>query len=196
MKAKYAGYEAKKSGGFIELPPVGAYVGVIQGVKIEPTFDKTHDQIVLLLDITEGEYANRYTEQYNDAKERFDNAKSKGVLRITVPEEDDPEDKAWIRRVFEGNLWAVEQSNPGYAWDWEEKKLKGKKVGFSVRKRLYTYDNKDRETTEIARLESIEEVKAGKVKPMNPRDTRTNKTDDNGTDSSYEDVTGSVEVPF
>lgn len=196
MKAKYSGYEAKRSGGYVELPPVGAYVGVIQGVRVEPSFDKTHDQIVLLLDITEGEYANRYTEQYNDAKERFENAKSKGVFRITVPEEDDPADKAWIKNVFESNLWAVEQSNPGYAWDWDEKKLKGKKVGFSVRKRFYTYDKKDRETTEIGRLESIEEVKAGKVKPMNPRDTRTGEAEtDNGTDQ-YSDVTGTVEVPF
>ena len=196
MKAKYAGYEAKKSGGFVQLPPEGAYVGEILGVKVEPSYDKTHDQIVLLLDITEGEYKGRYNEQYNDAKERFDNAKSKGVLRITVPEEDDPEDKAWIKSKFEGNLWAVEQSNPGYSWDWDEKKLKGKKVGFSVRKRFYTYNGKDRETTEIARLESIAEVKAGTVKLMQPRDSRTSDTgSENGTDS-YEDVTGSVEVPF
>ena len=196
MKAKYAGYEAKKSGGYVELPPAGAYVGEILNVKVEPSYDKTHDQIVLMLDITEGEYKGRYMEVYIDQKERFPDCKYKGILRITVPEENDPADLAWMKSRFEGNMWAIEQSNTGYAFDWDEKKLKGKKVGFSVRKRLYTYDNKDRETTEIGRLESIEEVKAGKVNPMNPRDTRTNKTDENGTDSSYEDVTGSVEVPF
>ena len=201
MKAKYAGYEAKKFGSdYVQLPPEGAYIGEILGVKVEPSFDKSHDQIVLLLDITEGEYKGRYNEQYKDASERFDNAKSRGVLRITVPEESDTVEQAYIKNGFEGNLWAVEQSNPGYAWDWDEKKLKGKKVGFSVRKRFYTGKDKegnpvDRETTEIGRLESIEEIKAGKVKPMRPKDTRTNKTDDNGTDS-YADVTGSVEVPF
>jgi len=200
MKPKYAGYEAKRSSGFITLPPEGCYVGEIQGVRVEPSYDKTHDQIVLLMDITEGEYAGRYTEQYNDAKERFPDTKSKGVLRITVPEEDDPAELVYIKTKFEGNLWAVQQSNPGYEWDWDEKKLKGKKVGFSVRKCFYTGKDKegnpiDRETTEIGRLESIDEVKAGTVKPMKPRDGRRNKTDDNGTDS-YEDVTGSVEVPF
>lgn len=195
MKAKYSGYEAKKSGGYIELPPVGAYVGQILNVKVEPSFDKTHDQLVLMLDIVEGEYTGRYLEQYNDAKERFPDTKYKGTLRITVPEEDDGEDKAWIRRVFESNLWAIEQSNEGYAWDWDEKKLKNKKVGFSVRKRFYTYNGKDRETTEIARLESVKEVKDGKVKPMNPRDNRTATTEetDNG---GATDVTGTVDVPF
>jgi len=196
MKAKYQGYEAKKSGGYVELPPVGAYVGKILEVKVEKSFDKSHDQIVLMLDITDGEYAGRYMEQYNDAKERFPETKFKGVLRITVPEEDDGEDKAWIRRVFEGNMWAVEQSNDGYAWDWDEKKLKNKKVGFSVRQRFYTYNGKDRETTEIARLESIEEVKAGKVKPMKARDNRTGETAQGASDSDGTDVTGSVEVPF
>ena len=195
MKAKYAGYEAKRASNFVQLPPEGVYIGKIIEVRVEPSYDKTHDQIVLLLDITEGEYANRYTEQYNDAKERFDNAKSKGVLRITVPEEDDPADKAWIKKTFESNLWAVEQSNPPYQWDWDEKKLKGKKVGLNVRKRFYTYNGTDRETTEIAQLESIEEVRAGKVKVRQPRDSRTNNTENNGTDS-YEDVTNSVEVPF
>lgn len=197
MKAKYAGYEGRKSGAYVELPEAGAYVGEILNVKVEPSYDKTHDQIVLMLDITEGEYKGRYMEQFNDAKERFPETKFKGIIRITVPEETDGEDKAWIRRVFEGNLWAIEQSNPGYAWDWDEKKLKGKKVGFSVRKRYYTYDGKNRETTEIGRLESIDEVKAGKVRPMNPRDNRTDKTTEaeTGTDS-YAEVTGTVEVPF
>lgn len=197
MKAKYSGYEAKKSGGFVEMPPVGAYVGEILNVKVEPNYDKTHDQLVLMLDITEGEYAGRYMEVYNDQKERFPDCKFKGIIRITVPEENDGEDKAWIRRVFEGNLWAVEQSNDGYAWDWDEKKLKGKKVGFSVRKRYYTYNGTDRETTEIARLESVKEVKDGKVKPMQPRDNRTGEAAADGTsDSGMSDVTGKVDVPF
>ena len=198
MKAKYAGYEAKKSGGYVELPPAGAYVGEILNVKVEPSYDKTHDQIVLMLDITEGEYKGRYMEVYNDQKERFPDCKYKGILRITVPEENDPADLAWMKSRFEGNMWAIEQSNTGYAFDWDEKKLKGKKVGFSVRKRLYTFNGKDGETTEIVQLESIPEIREGKVKPVKPRDTRTNKTETDDTDSECAgtDVTGTVEVPF
>ena len=194
MKAKYAGYEGKKQGGFLTFPPAGAYVGEILNVKVEPSFDKTHDQIVLMLDITEGEYTGRYKAVYDDQNERFPGCKYRGTIRITVPEENEPEDKAWIRRAFEGNLWAVEQSNPGYAWDWDENKLKGKKVGFSIRKRFYTYNGKDRETTEIARLESVQEVRDGKVKPMKDRDNRTGDADDTGMTAT--DVTGTVDVPF
>ena len=201
MKPKYAGYEAKKHSSFIELPPSGAYIGKILNVKVENSYDKTHDQIVLMLDITEGEYKGRYMEVYNDQKERFPDCKYRGVFRITVPENEEPPEKAWIRKKFEENMWAVEQSNEGYAFDWDENKLKDKKVGFSVRKRLYTGRDRDgnpvdRETFEICQLESIEEVKDGKVKPMPVRDTRTVKTETDDSFSGGTDVTGSVEVPF
>lgn len=198
MKPKYSGYEAKKSGGFIELPPQGAYIGKILNVKVEPSYDKSHDQLVLMLDVTEGEYAGRYMEVYNDQKERFPDCKYRGTLRITVPEENEPEQNAWMKSIFEGAMWAVEQSNDGYSWDWDEKKLKGKAVGFSVRNRSYTTDDgKNRSTTEIGRLESIAEIRDGKVRPMKDRDTRTNKTEDDGMDTSkLTDVSSEVEVPF
>lgn len=194
MKAKYQGFEAKKSGGYVQLPPAGAYIGQILGVKVEQNFAKDHDQIVLMLDITEGDYKGRYMEVYNDQKERYQDVKYKGTLRITVPEPNDGDDKAWIKGVFQGNLWAVQDSNDGYEWDWDETKLKGKKVGFSVRNRQYTYNEQDRTTTEICRLESIKEIKAGRVKPAKDRDSRKAETDSG--DKNFTDVSATVDVPF
>ena len=198
MKPKYSGYEARKSSGFVELPPAGAYIGKIINVKVDKSYDKSHDQLVLMLDITEGEYAGRYMEVYNDQKERFPDCKYRGTLRITVPEENEPESNAWMKSFFEGAMWAVEQSNDGYGWDWDETKLKGKDVGFSVRNSFYTNDNgQNKATTEIGRLESVEEVREGKVRPMKDRDNRTNKTEGETMDTStLTDVTSEVEVPF
>ena len=194
MKATYEGYEGKKSSNFIDLPPVGAYIGEIQAAR--EAEQNGRPVIELFMEITEGEYKNRFHEVYEDQKERFgDNAKYKGIFRL-IPYMDGDED--WRRSTFEGNLWAVEQSNPGYTWDWDEKKLKGKKVGISIRKRLYTYNGKDRETTEIGRLESIEEIKAGKVKPMKDRDNRETKTEsaDSTDGSNFTDVSTEVSVPW
>ena len=193
MKATYKGFEAKKSGGFIELPPVGAYVAEIQAVRVVEQNDR--DVIELFMDIVEGEYANRFHEVYEDQKERFgDSAKYKGIFRLTPPIEGDED---WRKRAFEGNLWCVQQSNAGYSWDWDEKKLKGKKVGISIRKRLYTYNGKDRETTEIGRFETIDDVKAGKVKPMKDRDNRTSESTVESTDGSeFTNVSTEIEVPW
>ena len=194
MKATYSGYEGKKSNNYIDLPPVGAYIGEIQAAR--EAEQNGRPIIELFMEITEGEYKNRFHEVYEDQKERFgDNVKYKGIFRL-VPYMKGDED--WRRKVFEENLWAVEQSNPGYTWDWDEKKLKGKKVGISIRKRLYTYNGKDRETTEIGRLESIEEIKAGKVKPMKDRDNRETKSEsaDSTDGSNFTDVSTEVSVPW
>ena len=194
MKPTYKDCEPKKTGGFIELPPVGAYVAEIQAVRVVEQNDR--DVIELFMEITEGEYANRFHEVYEDQKERFgDSAKYKGIFKLTPPVDGDED---WRKRTFEGNLWCVQQSNSGYAWDWDEKKLKGKKVGISIRRRLYTYNGKDRETTEIGRFETIDDVKAGKVKPMNDRDNRENKSESaESTDGNeFTDVSKEVSVPW
>ena len=194
MKPTYGNFEAKKSGGYIELPPVGAYVAEIQDVRTSEQFD--HTIIELMVEITEGEYKGRYHEVYEDQRERFGNATYKGVFKLTAPNDNDED---WRVSTFQGNLWCVQESNPGYKWDWDEKKLKGKKVGISVRKRLYTGQDKDgnpvdRETLEIGRFETIADVKAGKVKPMKVKDTRKKNESTSGSD--FTDVSKDVEVPF
>ena len=203
MKPSYKGFEAKKSGGFIELPPVGAYVGEILNVEFLPKDgDKQfRDAIRLYIDITEGEYKGRFMEVWNDQKERFgDKVAYKGIFNLMPPTEGDED---WRKRVFEGNLWCVEQNNPGYAWDWHEEKLKGKKIGFSVRRKLYTYKDKktdeikEGQTMEIAKFETIDDVRNGKCKPMNDRDTRDKDALESSTDgSNFTEVSTTVEVPW
>ena len=199
MKPSYKGFEAKKSSGFLTLPPAGAYVAEIRDVRFlgqDPLEHRDRDVIELMMEITEGEYAGRYMAFYQEQKERFgDDVKYKGVFRLVAPLD---KDEDWRRRTFEGNLWCVQESNPGYAWDWDEKKLKGKKVGISVRERLYTYNDKERSITEIAKFETVDDVKAGKVKLMKPRDQRNNggSATESMDESNLTDVSKTVDVPW
>lgn len=202
MKPTYNGFEAKKSSAFTELPPPGAYVGEIKAVRYLPKDgeNQQRDQIEMMIDITEGEYAGRFVEVWEDQKEQWgDKVPYKGIFRLTPPVEGDEE---WRKRGFEGNLWCVQESNPGYAWDWDEKKLKGKKIGFSVRKKLYTYtardgSEKDSETVEIARFETVEDVRNGKVKPMKERDIRRKHENEEAADEGFTKVDGSkIDVPW
>lgn len=188
--------EIKKRGDFLSLPPVGAYVAEIKQARIVKAENgQKYDSLEMMIDITEGEYANRFTEIYNDQKERFgDSIKYKGIFRLYCPS-DDSED--WVDRKFGNNLWCVQESNPGYTWDNDEKKLKGKKVGISIRRRMYTFNNQDRETTEIGQFETIKDVKDGKCRPMRDRDTRQKKTEDSTDGSGFTDVSNSEpDVPW
>ena len=151
----------------------------------------------MMIEITEGEYKDQYHKVFEDQKERYGgDVKYKGSFKLRPPiDGDDP----WIKKVFEGNLWCVEQSNPGYAWDWDEKKLVGKKIGINVRERLYTgNDGSDRSTTEIGQFEPIDDVRNGKCKEMKARDGR--RSDSSATASTtgegFTDVSTVVEVPF
>lgn len=196
MKPTYSGFSAKENKGFLDVPPVGAYCAEIQSARYIPANDSTNklgrDFIELYIDITDGEYKGRYMELWKDQREKFGNAAYKGIFRLIPPTDGD---EPWRKSNFEGALWCVEQSNPDYHWDWEEEKLKGKKVGINIRKRLYSYNGKDKETTEIGELKTIDDVKNGKCRRLNDRDTRKN-SDGSGDEQNFTDVSAKVDVPW
>ena len=199
MKPTYAGFEAKKSRGGVFLPPVGQYVAEIQGVRLDKSYSGDRDVVVCMIEITEGDYKGQYHKVFEDQKERFgENVKYRGTFTL-VPylESDDP----WVKQKFETNLFCVQESNPSYKWDWDEKKLKGKKVGINVRENTYVgRDGNEHTTTEIGQFEIIQDVLDGKCKDMKPRGKK--KTEEQSSDGNFkgiefgDDVSGTVEVPF
>ena len=136
MKPTYKNFEAKEnSTAFIELPPPGVYIGTILAVRVVDADGQKvfRDAIEVMVEITEGEYKGRFTEVYNDQASRLgkDKAKFKGIFRL-IPPIDGDED--WRFRAFEGNIWCVEESNPGYKFrkpdgSWDEQGLAGKSIG-------------------------------------------------------------------
>lgn len=197
MKPTYQGFEAKEnSTNFLELPPAGVYIGQIMAVRVvDADGVKTfRDWLEVMLEITEGDYKGRFTAVYNDQKERFgaENTRYRGTFRIAIPTGKEDEEE-WVRRSFEGNLWCVEQSNPGYHWDWDENKLTGKKIGINLRTRLYTYNGKDKETVEVARFETLDDVKTGKAKPAKVRDQRKHDDTPSFDTSTFTEV--NTELP-
>ena len=201
MKATYGDFEAKKSSNNF-LPPVGQYVAEIQGVRLDKNYSGDRDVIVCMIEITEGDYKGQYHKVFEDQKERFgDSVKYKGTFTLTPYVDGDP---LWMKTRFEQNLWCVQESNPGYKWDWDEKKLKGKKIGINVRENQYKgNDGAKKVTTEIGQFETIDDVRNGKCKNMNPRIAKALKNEENNDSSEGfqgveygTDVSGNVEVPF
>ena len=167
---QYEGFKSEASGKKYPMLPAGTYVAGIKNVKLDG--QEPDQQLVLRLDIIEGEYAGYYTKRYeNDSQnagvqQQFQ-AKYKGDLRIQVPNPDNtnrshPE---WDIRTFNNAIWCIEQSNPGYKWDWDEKKLKGKTVGINVREGSYNGNP----YTQIGRLEVADDVRNGIVETMKPK---------------------------
>ena len=167
----FEGYKAEAPRVSWPQLPAGAYAGVIRDVRVEG--NEPVQTLVLALEVTEGEWAGYYAKRYQHDAEMAKaganfSAKYKGTFRLWVPNAGNTGDANPERTIrnFNNAMWAVEQSNPGYHWDWKEQFLKGKQVGFSVRDGMY----QGNAYTESGRLEDINAVRAGKVKPMKPRD--------------------------
>ena len=172
----------------IRSPPPGVYVGTILQVRVVDADGQKvmRDKIEVMVEITEGEYKGRFTDYYKDQESRLgkDKAKFRGVFSL-IPPVDGDED--WRFRAFEGNIWCVEESNPGYHFrkpdgSWDEQGLAGKAIGINIRNRLYNYTGSDEtvkegKTIEIARFETVENVRSGKAKPAKDRDAREYKDD-------------------
>lgn len=172
---KIEGFKPQESKEGKKNLPVGAYVGKIVDAKVEEykTKDsKTISKLVIALDVSEGEHKDFYMNQYKDASGRESKypVRYKGTIRYALPSADDPYAESHTRKL-ENAVWAVEQSNEGYHWDWNEKALKGKTVGFCVREFDWLLDDGRKGTsTEIGKLVSAQDVREGKVKPMPKRE--------------------------
>lgn len=150
--------------------PVGAYVCKVRQAVVQAT--DYGEQLCILFDIADGEYAGFYQEDF-DANQRKDK-KWKGVLRQFIPKDDGSEKDEWTKRSFKGMVTAFENSNRGFAWDWNEKSLAGKEVGIIFRNEEWEYDGKTGWTARPFRATSVDNVADGsytipKDKPLKNR---------------------------
>ena len=176
MKA-FEGFRSEKSESGVNFGqlPAGAYVGKITSVKIEGA--EPDQTLAIALDVTEGEHAGYFSRRLKHDQENSTGkyeVKYKGVYRLRIP---NPENtKAMYpdsdRKRFNDAIWRIESSNPGYHWDWNEKGLIGRVVGFSMQDDEYNGNA----FTRIARFEVADDVRAGSVKKMTPRKPRTSTT--------------------
>lgn len=146
----------------------GVYIAAIKNVKIDGV--APDQQIVLRLDIIEGEAAGYYTKRYQHDSSNAGKyeAKYKGDFRIQIPNEKNSkrEHPEWDASKLNRAIYAIEQSNPGFHFDGDTDhigELKGKTVGINVRQGTFN----GVPFTTIGRLEVADDVRKGLVKPMN-----------------------------
>jgi len=151
--------EAKASSNGGMRLPAGAYVCRILGAKeTEPKGDKS-GYITIQFEIEEGEYKGFFKKQY-DANER-DDKKYKGKTVIYEPKEDGSEKDGWTKTTFAKWTNAIEDSNPGYKWDWNEAGWKDKLVGIVFGETGTNIEGKDIVYTEARYPVAVSKVKDG-----------------------------------
>lgn len=159
MKA-FKDYEKTQAYTDGERLPSGYYIGVIKNAE-EVQNRNGGSRLEIAVEITEGDFANYFTNDYRS--QTRENKRWRGILSLFTPTDDGSERDGWTKRTFKTAITAIEESNSNYHWDWNEKALKGLKIGFAVRREEY---EPDKWATKVFRLVNIEAVKGGKLKPV------------------------------
>lgn len=137
--------------------PVGAYVCTIKRAAVQASDYGV--QLCVLIDINAGEYAGYYQEDYN--RNQREDKKWKGVLRLWLPKEDGSDKDEWTKSILKGFVTAVEESNRGYRWNWDENSLAKKEVGVIFRNEEWEWNGKSGWSVRPFRAISVDSVEDG-----------------------------------
>lgn len=111
--------EAKGMEDFKALP-IGAYECIIRKAEVYTNTKTGKESFKVEVDIASGEYKGYFQKRFdnnNNSTKTWDN----NSTRYLAFEGDNT-------AYFKGFITCVENSNPGYTWDWDETKLTGKRV--------------------------------------------------------------------
>lgn len=183
------GFNPEKMSGAFEALPAGAYVAKISAVKIEG--NDPFQNLILRVDIVEGEYTGYYTKRFkaqSEAKNSQYEVRYKGDFRITLPADGQQYQRSNLNR-FNDAIWKIQKSNEGYVFDGEhEQTLVGKLVGINVRNASFN----GRSYTEIGQLETVQDVRDGKCRQLKERVRNDQPAEEAPVFTPAEDV----EIPF
>lgn len=190
---QYAGFEAKKAGGAREILPAGGYICEIKTAKVEEYQGGKFSSLVMAIEVIEGDYKGFWKKDFDNNTN--EDKKWRGRFAISIPKDDGSEMDAWTKRTFNNFIWAVQESNPGYEWNWDEKTLKGKKIGILYREREWEYNGNTGWTTEAGGAISVDDCRNGKFKPLKPKPLK-NKVNTSGSGTVAAEEEDDDGLPF
>lgn len=123
--------EAKGISDFVRLN-AGGYVGVIKNAEEYTSETTGNKSLKVECDICEGNFKDYFQKSYdnnNNSDKKWDNNSTRylGLGESSLP-------------FLKGFITAVENSNAGYKWNWDDKTLIGKKVGL-----VYQYEEYEKQ---------------------------------------------------
>ena len=170
MIKNYEGQKAEKKV-LVNHLPAGGYVAKIVSAKVEDY--QWGSVVVVAFDIAEGDFKGFFKKQFDDNPN--EDKKWRGVYRLTVPDENSKYFDG-NRRTFNNFIYAMEDSNPNYHYDCDEKKFKDKMIGILFRNREWEMDGNTGWTTECGAVTDVASIREGKFKPLKDKPLKGKST--------------------
>lgn len=140
--------------------PVGGYVMRIMGAEIKE--NRIGQYVQISMDIADGEYKDFFADDYRSQDGSQRDKVWHCTFLLNVPNDDGSERDNWTKRRFKTFTDALEASNHGYHFDWDEKKFKGLLIGGLFNLREWERDGRSGTVTNLAQVCSVEKIKSGK----------------------------------
>ena len=172
---QFNGFDRNDTYKEVERLPIGGYILKILDVK-EVT-GEWGNTLVISFDIAEGEFKDFFAANYK--AQTGEDKKWKGTYRLHVPKDDGSEQDAWNKRRFNTVIVNIEESNSGYHWDWDERKLKGKLIGALFNDKEYDYNGRHGFFTNCHSLVPVEKIRSGKYEVPAPTMLKQKTTSSN-----------------
>lgn len=149
--------------------PADGYVCKIMNAeeKVYKSSKGTFNKLEISIDIIEGEFSGFFANDYRT--QQTEDKRWKGVLRMSVPSDDGTEMDERIKSMFKTNITAIEESNSGYHWDWNEKALKGLVVGCLFQSQEWEYNGKSGWKSQPYGFIDAEKIRGGDFKIPKPK---------------------------
>lgn len=186
----FSGYEAKKKA-VREILPAGGYVVKVLDVKEQ---NYTWGNVLeVSFDIIEGPHAGFFASDYkNNINE---DKKWRGKYRLNEPKEDGTKEDGWTINTFNGAMYAFEDSNGGFHWDWDEKKLKGLTVGALFRRKEWKYNGQTGWTTECCELIPAQDVRENNFQIPKDKPLKNKSTARSAMPAGFEEIVDDDDDP-
>lgn len=161
----------KENGGFEKLSP-GGYIVKLLNIQDVPE----KEYLKISFDIDEGEKKGFFAEQYKNSTQTDKKWPNAGSFIRSY--------KTTAASMFRGFTNAVENSNKGYTFDFNEESLKGKKVGIVVAEEEFVNQKGQvRVRTYVSAVRSVDAIKKGEftvpeLKKLNITKTTNQPTND------------------
>ena len=166
MIKKFNDYEQTKSYGSFEQLPKGGYVMQIKGV--EKRTNQRGEYLFISGDIYEGDYMQFFTREYKN--QQSEDKKWHCNYLLNIPTDDGSEQDGWTKRRFKTFTEALEDSNEGYHFDWDEQRFKGMLIGGLFNEREYQSQKGDiRKATNWAGVIAVDKIRSGDYTLPNDR---------------------------
>ena len=145
--------------------PVDGYVVKILDAKVEDT--QWGQKLAISFDINEGDQKGFYKENYKNQTQ--EDKKWKGVYRVNVPADDGSDDDKYAARRLKTVMNAIEASNPGYHWDWNEEGLKDKIAGLIFQSKEYDFNGRSGFWTAPYSIKAADDIRNGNFNIPDPK---------------------------